>query len=62
VVQFGSRGLIWPPRWQLRTSCHSTQVDNRGGGIGVADVLDSAIAAWSASLIATGRAERLPLG
>ena len=25
-------------------------------------MLDSAIAAWSASLIATGRAKRLPLG
>jgi predicted RNase H-like nuclease len=32
------------------------------GGAGVADLLDAAIAAWSASRIATGRAERLPSG
>jgi predicted RNase H-like nuclease len=32
------------------------------GGAGVADVLDAAIAARSASRIATGKAERLPSG
>jgi predicted RNase H-like nuclease len=32
------------------------------GGAGIADILDAAIAAWSANRIAAGTAQRMPLG